>query len=312
MPGDLRPVEDSRMTRDATMGPDHPDAVTYRRTALAFGAGDFEELAATMHQDVIWHVPGTTWFSREIQGRTALVAYVQEIGQRTDGTFTLHNVCVSGSDDHVLAAQRFGATVDGEQRSFDVSSVIRFSGGLQTERWFHIHDQSAFDTFFARFQSTAFEPRGYAIQADLGAVTGGQASLYRRATAARTEILRILDGLSPLRAEADPDDLVACRTSVRREVERVVEALGAPGGPPVDVVDSSFHELTGQRLPTGRPSADTIAGQLGALRDRFGLVDANVNTVEEEGAWTSFRTLVDLIADLQAGWTAPSGDRPPT
>src|SRR4051794_36371097 len=38
-----------------------------------------------------------------------------------------------------------------------------------------------------------FVPRGYAVQSDLGAVSGGQASLYRRAQLARTEVLRILD-----------------------------------------------------------------------------------------------------------------------
>ena len=80
-----------------------------------------------------------------------MVAYLGEIMQRTNGTFTLQDVCVSRSDDHVLAAQRFGATVDGEQRFFDVNSVMRFSDGLQKERWFHIHDQSGFDEFIARF-----------------------------------------------------------------------------------------------------------------------------------------------------------------
>jgi len=46
--------------------------------------------------------------------------------RRTNGNFTLRDVYVSGSDDHVLAAQRFGATVEGEERSFDVSSVLPF------------------------------------------------------------------------------------------------------------------------------------------------------------------------------------------
>jgi ketosteroid isomerase-like protein len=308
---DLRPVDDRRMTTDATTGPSHPDAVTYRRTAMAFRAGDFDELSTTIHEHVIWHMPGTTWIAREVEGRTALVAYLQEITQRTNGTFTLHDVCVSGSDDHVAAAQRFGATVDGEERSFDVTSVMRFSGGLQKERWFNIHDQSAFDEFFARFQSQAHVPRGYAVQADLGAVTGGQASLYRRATSVGAEILRILDGLTPLRAEAGSDDLVASRTLVRRSVERLVEALGAAGGPSARLVDACFRDLIGQQPPTGPPSADTIGGQLGALRERFGLVDANVNTVEEEGIRTSFWTLVDLITDLQTGWTDRPARRPP-
>ena len=45
------------------------------------------------------------------------------------------------------------------------------------------------------------------------------------------------------------------------------------------MVDAYLDGLTGQH--TGTP--DTVEGQLGALRERFGLVDDNVNTIEEEG-----------------------------
>jgi ketosteroid isomerase-like protein len=118
------------MTTDAPIiSPGHPDAVTYQRAADAFRAGGLDELATTIDEDVVWHLPGTSWMA----------------------TFKLRDVYVSGSDDHVLAAQRFGATVDGEERFFDVGSVMRFRDGRQIERWFHIHDQTAFDEFFARF-----------------------------------------------------------------------------------------------------------------------------------------------------------------
>lgn len=146
-----------------------------------------------------------------------------------------------------------------------------------------------------------FVPRGYAVQADLGAVTGGQASLYRRARLVRGEALRILDGLVPLRADADADDMESYRLLVRNAVERVVDEMGAAGGPRVQMVNMYLAGLTGTAAPTGG-SADTIAGQLGALRDRFGLVDANVNTVEEEGVRTAYWTLVDLVTDLQGSW----------
>ena len=140
------------MTTDApTISPGHPDAVTYRRAADAFRAGDLDELATTIGEDVVWHLPGTSWMARDFEGRSALLEYLQEIMLRTSGTFKLRDAYVSGSDDHVLAAQHFGATVDGEERFFDVSSVMRFRDGRQIERWFHIHDQTAFDEFFARF-----------------------------------------------------------------------------------------------------------------------------------------------------------------
>lgn len=139
-------------TNVPTISVDHPDAVTYRRAADAFRAGDLDTLASTIHDQVIWHMPGTTWMARDFQGRGTLLAYLREIMQRTNGTFTLQDVSVSGTADHVLAVQRFGATVDGEERLFDVTSVMRFSDGRQKERWFHIHDLGAFDEFIARFR----------------------------------------------------------------------------------------------------------------------------------------------------------------
>lgn len=149
-----------------------------------------------------------------------------------------------------------------------------------------------------------YVPRGYAVQADLGAVTGGQASLYRRATLARTEVLRILDGLTALRVDADPQDIESYRLLVRNAVERLVDELGAAGGPRVQMVDLYFAGLTGARAPVGGVTADTVAGQLGTLRERFGLINGNVNTVEEEGIRTAFWTLVDLVTDLQRSWAA--------
>ena len=138
-------------TAAAIISPSHPDAITYRRAADAFRAGDLDELATTIHEHVAWHLPGTSWMARDLEGRDALVAYLRELMQRTNGTFRLRDVYVSGTDDHVLAVQHFGATVDGEERFFDVSSVMRFRDGRQIERWFHIHDQAAFDEFFFRF-----------------------------------------------------------------------------------------------------------------------------------------------------------------
>lgn len=144
-----------------------------------------------------------------------------------------------------------------------------------------------------------YVPRGYAVQADMGAVTGGQASLYRRAMLARTEALRILDGLTPLRTDADEQDMDAYRTIVRNAVESLVDEMGAPGGPRITMVDSYFNGLTGGLAAV---DPDTVGGQLGALRERFGLVDGNVNTIEEEGVRTAFWTLADMIDNLRQAW----------
>jgi hypothetical protein len=185
--------------------------------------------------------------------------------------------------------------------------------------------------------------RGYAIQADLGGVTGGQASLYTRAQAGHQQITKILDALTPLRPDHDPEDCEAYRVLIRDSVRQLVMELGTPGGPRVELVDSAFGVLSGYQpdgvgghstlvrtvlssgsvdidrrrgrtrtddedastevalaVPGG--TADDVPGQLGALRDRFGLTDDNVNTVDEEKIRTAYVTLVDLVLDLQRSW----------
>jgi hypothetical protein len=217
-----------------------------------------------------------------------------------------------------------------------VSAVIRDVLGWRPRR----EDTKAFTAALgASFQlywveghrEARYVPRGFAVQADLGGVTGGQASLYTRAQAAHGQITRLLDALKPLRPDADPEDCEAYRILVRDSINQVVSELGMPGGPRVELIDSAFAVLTGQqfgRAPGAQPgtgsretdlvarythngevqlappgtTVDDIPGQLGALRDRFGLTDDNVNTVEEEQVRTSFLTLVDLVVDLQDSW----------
>ena len=131
---------------------DHPNAVTYRRAADAFRRKDLETVRQTIHEDVAWHFPGSTWVAREIQGRDALLAFLKEVMTRTGGTFVLEDRSISGTDHHLVAVQRFGATHDGHAQKFDAVSVIRFEGGRQIERWIHLVDAEAFDAFFAKFE----------------------------------------------------------------------------------------------------------------------------------------------------------------
>jgi hypothetical protein len=245
--------------------------------------------------------------------------------------------------------------VAGDQGS-TVAAAIRDVLGWRPR----VQDPKAFTAALsASFQLSTVEdhvvvryvPRGVAVQADLGGVTGGQASLYLRAKAAHEQITRMLDSLQPLRTDADPQDCEAYRGLVRDSVRRIVMELGREGGPRVPLVDSAFSVLTGYqptvspaaaptgltkpRLPGpgagpppglsavlpptasfgftgGKPGTvptapaevdpDSVPGQLGALRDRFGLDDDHVNTVDEEKQRTSFWTLVELVTDLQRSW----------
>ena len=130
----------------------HADVLTYRRAADAFRNKDLATLAAAIHEDVTWHFPGSSFLARSFKGRDGLLEYLKELLMRTHGTFILEDVAISGTDHHVVAVQRLGATHNGSTEKFDAISIMRFEDGKQIERWFHLVDLDAFDTFFAKFE----------------------------------------------------------------------------------------------------------------------------------------------------------------
>jgi uncharacterized protein len=130
---------------------DHSDAVTYRRTADAFRRRDLVSLAEGIHEDVVWHLPGSSWLAREVRGRAALLEYLGDVVRRTANTFLLEDLYIAGTDHHLVALQRFGATFEGDTQRFEATSVMRYEGGRQIERWFYPLDLPAFDAFFSKF-----------------------------------------------------------------------------------------------------------------------------------------------------------------
>jgi hypothetical protein len=150
-----------------------------------------------------------------------------------------------------------------------------------------------------------WKPQNYMVQADLGEITGAQASIYSRAKAAMDQALPLLDGLTPLKEDADPEDCDAIRALVRSELQnQLVPELGKPGGPVVQLVEQIFTLLIGSTNPI--TDLETVGGQLGELRFRFGLERKRVNTVDEEVNLTNFLIVVDYINSLYVTWIAQS------
>jgi hypothetical protein len=146
-----------------------------------------------------------------------------------------------------------------------------------------------------------YTPRTYAVQvqADMGAVTGAQASIYARAKAALDQSTILLDRLFPLDPAADPQNTDADRAITRSDLTELVNELGIEGGPRVLRVDSLFDHLRGADT-TFDP--EQVQGQLRQLRDDFGLTRDRVTTIEEEQNLTDFITLVDYVNSLFLSW----------
>jgi carboxypeptidase family protein len=149
----------------------------------------------------------------------------------------------------------------------------------------------------------AWQQRGYAVQADMGALTGAQAAIYARAKSALDQILPLLAGLTPLNpALFPPQDLEAIRTVITAELQELVSELALQGGPRIQRVDQLFQLLTGERAGSKNLNPDVVQGNLGTLRDRFGLTTDEIDTVDEERIVTNFRIVVEQVLSLQATW----------
>jgi hypothetical protein len=148
----------------------------------------------------------------------------------------------------------------------------------------------------------AWTPRSYAVQADMGAVTGAQASIFARAKAALDQSVPLLEGLFPIRADADDEDAEATRALVVDEFTELVQELGQVGGPRLARVEGLFDALLGAEFDDDDDDPEEVGGLLGIMQERFGLERLRVNTVDEEQNLTNFLIVVDHIIALQSSW----------
>ncbi len=158
----------------------------------------------------------------------------------------------------------------------------------------------------------AWKARPFMAQADLGEVTGAQASIYTRAKAALEQALPLLDKLKPLRADADEEEMESIRALVRSAWLELVNELGVVAGPRIHRIDGYFLQLLGDiasnspiKYPDDVTSQDKLEklGTLGKLALRFGFQRDRVLTVNEEQNLTDWLILLDHTVSLCQTWT---------
>jgi hypothetical protein len=130
--------------------------------------------------------------------------------------------------------------------------------------------------------------RTYAVQTELGGrISGAQASIYHRAKTALDDALPLLEGLQPLLASADQEEVEAERSIVRTELVELVNELGLDGGPRVQRVDDIFTVLL---------------DHVDRLRDEGGFTTENVITMTEEERLTNYLVVRDYARGLFEAW----------
>lgn len=150
--------------------------------------------------------------------------------------------------------------------------------------------------------------RPFMAQADMGEVTGAQASIYKRAKISAEQVFLLLNGLTPLRPDVDKEQAESMRAVVRSAWNELVNELAVVSGPRIQRVDLYFKQLLHSSDPEkisevfGKP--ETVRGSLGELGERFGFNRDIVLTVEEEQNFTNFLIIVDYTTSLLRTWHA--------
>lgn len=147
-----------------------------------------------------------------------------------------------------------------------------------------------------------------ALETGVGKITGAQASIYTQARMIVEDVvLPRLDALEVLDDNADTQDIDAIRALIRPELVELVDQFGTEGGPLPQRVDTIFKLLLQYDPAQKEPKLadpNLVGGQLGLLRERFGLKYEKVNTVEEEERLTNYFIIVNSISTLMLNWHA--------
>lgn len=108
--------------------------------------------------------------------------------------------------------------------------------------------------------SWKWTPQTYAVQADMGEITGAQASILEQARVTIEYIVPLVDGLKPLRVDSDADDIHRVTSIIRMKLKTILSELGRIGGPRVHRVDLVFEELLGLPIVKFMATTGTTTG----------------------------------------------------
>jgi hypothetical protein len=150
--------------------------------------------------------------------------------------------------------------------------------------------------------------RPFMAQADMGEITGAQASIYKRAKISAEQVFLLLSGLTPLRPDVDKEQAESIQALVRTAWAELVNELTVVSGPRIQRVDLYFEQLLGSSDPESikdvLSNPETVDGNLGKLSGRFGFKRDGVLTVDEEQNFTNFLIIVDYTTSLLQTWAA--------
>jgi len=127
---------------------EHPNAKIVREGFDAFLAGDIEWLNEHLHENIVWHSPGSNVLSGDYHGRENVLAFFAKTVQIMRPGFDIHDVLAN--DDHVVVLLTVNDTRNDNGDTWEGKGASIFhvdAEGRALEVWTLSEDQAGFDAF---------------------------------------------------------------------------------------------------------------------------------------------------------------------
>jgi ketosteroid isomerase-like protein len=141
------PPWSGRSSRGGTTVGAKEDAELVRKGYEAFIAGDMEWMNEHLHENIVWHVPGSNVLSGDYRGREDVLAFFAKSVQVALPEFDMHDIVAS--EDHVVAlvTNKWRRNDNGEEFEGHTIQVFHIENGQAIEVWTMDDDQAGFDKF---------------------------------------------------------------------------------------------------------------------------------------------------------------------
>jgi len=129
--------------------PEDAYAALVRRAFEDFESGDVDLLSVVMAPDVVWHEPGRSALAGEYSGPEAVLGFLGQLKDRSDGTFNVEVLDVLSEPERAVVFVR--ETARRGAKALDVIAAIDFEIHHQkiTEVTVYHADTYQFDEFWA-------------------------------------------------------------------------------------------------------------------------------------------------------------------
>jgi ketosteroid isomerase-like protein len=129
--------------------PLHPNERLLMREYEGRARGDVAEVVATLHDGVLWHVPGRSQISGTYRGKAEVMTYISARQELAGGTFQITVEDVLANDEPGLVIASGQAVRNGHAWQWRGHGLYRLRDDKVAECWLLPEDQYLFDEIWS-------------------------------------------------------------------------------------------------------------------------------------------------------------------